>query len=61
MWVAFGLNTVILISASWLVYYLDEEAALFGLAQTRFSILLFFIPVLTWVNFIILQFIKIEK
>lgn len=56
MLTAFGLNTLILVIATWIYYYTSNEAKIFGLDDAY--ILIFSIPVVTWINFIILTFIK---
>ncbi|KAB8129197.1 hypothetical protein F9U64_15540 [Gracilibacillus oryzae] len=56
MLIAFGLNTVILAFATWLSYYIDEEERISGIGQSM--ILIFAIPIVTWVNFFVLTFVK---
>lgn len=56
MLTAFGLNTLILVIATWVYYYTSDVASIFGVGDAY--ILIFSIPVVTWINFIILIFIK---
>ncbi|MCJ7841789.1 hypothetical protein MUB24_12955 [Lederbergia sp. NSJ-179] len=50
---AFIVNTAILISATWILYHFDAQAKVFGIGD--YYILVLMIPVLTWINFLILE------
>ncbi|MBP1930180.1 hypothetical protein [Ammoniphilus resinae] len=52
------LNTLILIGATWVLYSLNDEAKIFGFGHSGLYVLLFAIPIITWINFLILSFIK---
>lgn len=56
MLTAFVLNVLIIVFATWIYYYTSDVARIFGLGDAY--ILLFFIPIVTWVNFIILASLK---
>ncbi len=58
---AFGLNIIILVVATWIFYRGDDEARVFGLGHSGYYILILAIPVITWINLLILQFVKIRK
>lgn len=51
-------NTLILVIAAWFLYSLDDEARLFGLGHSRIYELIFSIPIVIWINFIILAFVR---
>lgn len=56
MLIAFCLNTLILTLATWLQYLYDEEIKIFGISSKNTYILIIAIPIITWLNFLILQF-----
>ncbi|MBP1917383.1 hypothetical protein J2Z23_004385 [Lederbergia galactosidilyticus] len=58
---AFALNMFILIGATCILYSMDEEARIFGWGLSENYILILAIPVITWINLLILQFAKKEK
>ncbi len=58
---AFILNTLILVVATWIIYNIDDEARAFGFGHSGLYFLIFAIPIITWVNFIILLFVKNRK
>jgi len=37
---------------------MDDEAKIFGFGHSDFYVLIFAIPIITWVNFFIFQFVK---
>lgn len=55
---AFCLNMLILIPITWISYNMNDEARIFGIGYSGLYILVFAIPVITWANFLILQFVK---
>ncbi|WP_080848104.1 hypothetical protein [Cytobacillus gottheilii] len=55
---AFIINTFILAAATWILYISDEEAIMFGFVH---YVLVLSIPIITWINFIILEVIKYRK
>lgn len=58
---AFCINTIVLVTSSWILYSLDEEEQIFGDGSSGFYILLIFIPVVTWLNFFILELVRNRK
>ena len=58
---AFILNTLIFVGTTWVLYRLDEGAQIFGFGQSVLYVLIFAIPIITWVNFVILQFVKTKE
>jgi hypothetical protein len=58
---AFASNTVILVVATIVLYHFNEEAKIFGLGFSHLYVLLMAIPIITWMNFLILAFIKGRK
>lgn len=61
MLAALCLNMLILVGAMWISYSLDEEAQVFGLVNSGQYTLIFAIPIITWINFFILQFVKHQE
>lgn len=57
---AFCINTIMLLVATSVLYNLDEEARLFGFGHSGLYVLIFFIPVITWINFLILEFARVK-
>jgi hypothetical protein len=55
------INTVILMGSAWLLYVTNEEARYFGFEHTNLYILIFSIPVITWLNYMILTFKKVKN
>ncbi|WP_102348785.1 hypothetical protein [Bacillus sp. Marseille-P3661] len=55
---ALGVNVFILILATLLYYYLDDESRLFGFAHSDIYVLILAIPVVTWSNFFVLEFVR---
>lgn len=55
---AFLVNTVILVVSTWGLTITDEEARVFGNVPFIFVIS---IPLITWMNFFILEFIKYRR
>lgn len=53
---AFVMNTTILGLTYWFKYNLNEEARLFGIDFHNRYVLVAFIPLLTWINYIIISF-----
>jgi hypothetical protein len=53
---AFVINTTILGLTYWFMYNLNEESRLFGIDFHNRYVLVVFIPLLTWINLIILSF-----
>jgi hypothetical protein len=51
-------NTLLLVIATLLVPLLNDEVRLFGIGQTNLYLLIFSIPIITWVNFLILELIR---
>lgn len=58
---AFCINIIILVIATWSLYRLEDEARLFGFGQTRLYLLIFSIPLITYINFFILGFLKYRE
>lgn len=58
MILALCINTLILLTSFWLIYQNDYEAWVFGLFNSEIYILLVSIPLITWVNLLIIQFVK---
>lgn len=58
---ALCVNMVILLTASWISYSMNEEAQIFGTGYSDLYLLTFSIPIITWINFLILQFVKNKK
>ncbi|RHW43387.1 hypothetical protein D1B31_01620 [Neobacillus notoginsengisoli] len=59
--IAFLLNTVIIITAAGVLFSMDEEQRIFGVSQINYLAYLFMIPVLTYINFFVLHFAKKER
>lgn len=57
MLLALVLNASLLGTLTWISYRMSAEARVFGIGQTNVYELIFAIPILTWINFIILQFV----
>jgi hypothetical protein len=55
---AFCLNSIILIAATWILYSVDEEAKLFGVSNLYELIVP--IPLLIWVHYFILEIARIR-
>ena len=58
MLVAFCINALILLLFTWYLFSIDDEGQLFGLFPTDLLMLIFSIPIITWINFFILSFVK---
>ncbi|MFJ7828542.1 hypothetical protein [Psychrobacillus sp. NPDC096623] len=58
MFSAFLINLLFLSVVTWVLYSMDAEAKIFGFGHSGLYVLLFAIPIVTWVNFLILQFVK---
>lgn len=56
MLLVFVINALILGLAYWFLYNLDQESRLFGIDFHSRYTLVVSIPVITWINFIILSF-----
>ena len=56
--IAFGVNTFILIGATWILYSINDEARVFGIGQTNLYELIFSIPIISCINLYILQFMR---
>ena len=56
--IALGLNTLILLVATWILYSINDEAKMFGIGQTNLYELIFSIPIISCINLIILQFMR---
>ena len=56
MLLAIVINVLILGLAYWFLYNLDEESRLFGIDFNSRYTLIASIPVITWINFIILSY-----
>lgn len=56
--VALGVNTFILIGATWILYMINDEARVFGIGQTNLYELIFSIPIITWINLLIIEFMR---
>ncbi|MBS4195952.1 hypothetical protein [Lederbergia citri] len=54
----FSINTVIIVVAMWVSYMVDEEARIFGYSE--FYLIIFYIPILSWINFFILEYIEFK-
>ncbi len=55
---AFFINTLILVIATWVLHSLDDEARLFGFGHSGRYVLVISIPIITWINFLILSFVR---
>ncbi len=55
---AFCLNTLMLIIATLGLYSINDEARAIGFGHSGLYMLIVTIPIVTWINFIILQFVK---
>lgn len=58
LFVAFCGNSVVLAGTTWIIYISNEELRLFGFGHSPLSVLPLFIPVITWINYFILELIK---
>ncbi len=58
LFIALCLNTLFLGIATWILYIRDDEARIFGIGQTNLLVLVFSIPIITWINFLILELIR---
>lgn len=58
---AFCLNTITLISATWILFYLDEETRWFGMGHSGLYVLIIWIPIITWLNFVSMELVKKVK
>ncbi|PID04681.1 hypothetical protein CSV65_14335 [Sporosarcina sp. P31] len=58
MFSAFLINLLFLSVVTWVLYSMDEEAKIFGFGHSGLYVLIFAIPIVTWVNFLIFQFVK---
>jgi hypothetical protein len=54
---ALGINSVILVTAAWLLLRTDEQMRLFGIDRAEY-ILIMALPIITWVHFIVLSFAR---
>jgi hypothetical protein len=59
--VALCINTLVLVVATMLWYKLDDETRLFGFGHSALYVLVFSIPIVTWFNFLILEFVNKRK
>ena len=57
---ALSINALILTSA-WFVYQASDESKLFGIDPYNRYVLILFIPILSWINFLMISFIKNKK
>ena len=55
---AFCINTLFLVVVTWILYIINDEARVFGFGHTNLYILIFSIPIITWINFLILEFVR---
>ena len=55
---AICLNILILVVATWISYSMNKEAQVFGIGHSDLYILIFAIPIITWINLLILQFVN---
>lgn len=55
---AVAINFFILSIAMMLSYQMNEETRLFGIGYPDLYLLLFSLPIITWINFLILQIVK---
>jgi len=58
MLLAFSLNTLILLISTLFLFNIDDEARIFGFVNSNLYVLIFSIPIITWVNLVILVFLK---
>ncbi|GIN74778.1 hypothetical protein J14TS2_52530 [Bacillus sp. J14TS2] len=58
---AFALNIIILGGATWILYRVDDEIRLFGVIHSEYYMLILVIPIITWINLLILQFFENRK
>lgn len=57
---ALVMNPLILIAAFSILYSRDVEARMFGIG-TDYDVLIFSIPIVIWLNFMLLQFVRYQK
>lgn len=55
---AFILNTLILVVVTWVLYSMDDEAKVFGFGHSGLYVLIFAIPIITWINFLLVQLVN---
>ena len=58
MFSAFIINLLFLSGTTWVLYSMDDEAKIFGFGHSGLYVLILAIPIITWVNFLIFQFVK---
>ena len=58
MFSAFFINLLFLSVVTWVLYSMDEEAKIFGFGHSGLYVLIFAIPIVIWVNFLVFQFVK---
>lgn len=56
MFVAFCLNSLVLGTSTWIIYLTNDEVRQFGLGPTNVFQLILSIPIITWINLLILVF-----
>ncbi|MCF2648461.1 MULTISPECIES: hypothetical protein [Bacillaceae] len=56
--VAFCWNSVFLVGSTLIYYLCNEEAKLFGLGHTSIYVLPLFIPIISWIDFFIIELIR---
>ena len=55
---ALSLNTLVLVGATWILYRINDESKVFGIGQTNLYELIFSIPIISYINLFILQFMR---
>ncbi|GKV54440.1 hypothetical protein NCCP2222_03870 [Sporosarcina sp. NCCP-2222] len=51
-------NIIILLSTMFIMYNMNEEARIFGVDDSESLTLIIAIPIISWVNFVLLQFVN---
>lgn len=54
---ALFINTLFLTIVVWVYYSFDDETRMFGFGHSGRYVLFFSIPIITWINFLILSFV----
>ncbi|MEK5382198.1 hypothetical protein [Niallia sp. FSL W8-0635] len=56
--VAFCWNSVFLVGSTWIYYFVNEEAKLFGLGHNSVFVLPLLIPIISWINYFIIELVR---
>ncbi|PWV97342.1 hypothetical protein DFQ01_12273 [Paenibacillus cellulosilyticus] len=55
---ALGMNSIILVTAAWLLLRTDEQVRLFGIDHANRFTLILALPFITWVHLMMLSFVR---